>query len=129
MSIEAIPFVGEAASSSCGKCGADRAAAAVAWHQPAKCHHDRGEHLHMTCGCGFEWVTPTNDTAGRPLTAREVQVLASAGRGMSNLEIAHALSVSEQTVKNHLSRIFRKLGVSDRTEAVVYAIRRGWVPA
>ena len=128
MSMETIPFVGEA--SSCEKCGADRAAAAVAWHEPAKCHHDRGEHLHMTCGCGFEWVTPTNDTVGHgPLTAREVQVLAGAGRGMSNVEIGQDLAVSEQTVKNHLSHIFRKLGVNDRTEAVVYAIRRGWVRA
>jgi DNA-binding NarL/FixJ family response regulator len=46
---------------------------------------------------------------------------------MSNKEIAHALDISHQTVKNHVTSILRKLGVEDRTQAAIYALRRGWV--
>ena len=45
------------------------------------------------------------------------------GRGMSNAEIARELFLSEKTVKNHLTNIFRKIQVTDRTQAVLYAIR------
>jgi DNA-binding NarL/FixJ family response regulator len=46
---------------------------------------------------------------------------------MSNKQVAYALSISEQTVKNHMSSILRKLSVNDRTQAVVYAMRQGWI--
>jgi len=57
------------------------------------------------------------------LSAREVEVMRLIGRGMSNAEIARELFLSEKTVKNHLTNIFRKIQVTDRTQAVLYAIR------
>jgi two-component system NarL family response regulator len=48
-------------------------------------------------------------------------------QGMSNLDIATALSISENTVKTHVNRILSKLGVNDRTQAVIVAVKRGIV--
>ena len=62
-----------------------------------------------------------------PLSAREIEVLDYIARGNSNKEIARALKISDQTVKNHITSILRKLAVNDRTQAVVYALRRGWI--
>ncbi len=62
-----------------------------------------------------------------PLSKREMEVLSYLTRGMSNKEIANLLGISHQTVKNHVTSILRKLGVEDRTQAAVYALRRGWV--
>jgi DNA-binding NarL/FixJ family response regulator len=62
-----------------------------------------------------------------PLSDREMEVLSCVVRGMSNKEIANILGISHQTVKNHVTAILRKFGVEDRTQAVVYALKRGWV--
>jgi DNA-binding NarL/FixJ family response regulator len=62
-----------------------------------------------------------------PLTAREMDVLELIVRGASNKMIATTLGISHQTVKNHMTSIFRKLAVNDRTEAAMIALRRGWV--
>jgi DNA-binding NarL/FixJ family response regulator len=62
-----------------------------------------------------------------PLSAREIEVLDLAARGNSNKIIARKLGISDQTVKNHISTILRKLEVNDRTEAVVYALKNGWI--
>jgi DNA-binding NarL/FixJ family response regulator len=62
-----------------------------------------------------------------PLSRREMEVLTHLTQGMSNKEIASILGISHQTVKNHVTSILRKLGVEDRTQAAVYALRRGWV--
>jgi DNA-binding NarL/FixJ family response regulator len=62
-----------------------------------------------------------------PLTNRELQILRSMSDGMTNAEIGLALGISVQTVKNHVTSILRKLAVSDRTQAVVLAMRRGWL--
>jgi ATP/maltotriose-dependent transcriptional regulator MalT len=59
------------------------------------------------------------------LTTREHEVLALVSDGLSNREIAHALAISEHTVKFHLASIFGKLGVSTRTEAVQRGVRLG----
>jgi DNA-binding NarL/FixJ family response regulator len=66
-------------------------------------------------------------TPFHPLSDREMEVLACVVRGMSNKEIASLLGISHQTVKNHVTAILRKFGVEDRTQAVVYALKRGWV--
>ena len=62
-----------------------------------------------------------------PLTSREVEILDCIARGMSNKEIARQMSISDQTVKNHITSILRKLAVNDRTQAVIYALKRGWI--
>jgi DNA-binding NarL/FixJ family response regulator len=62
-----------------------------------------------------------------PLSPREVEILDNIAQGMTNKQVAYALSISEQTVKNHMSSILRKLAVNDRTQAVVYAMRQGWI--
>lgn len=62
-----------------------------------------------------------------PLSPREMEILEHVTRGMSNKEIAYKLGISHQTVKNHMTAILRKLRVDDRTQAAVYALRRGWV--
>ncbi len=61
------------------------------------------------------------------LSTREIEVLCALAEGLYNKEIASKLMISEKTVKNHVSNIFKKIGVSDRTQAAVYAIRHKFV--
>jgi DNA-binding NarL/FixJ family response regulator len=77
---------------------------------------EKARHLYSEPGSPFH-----------PLSDREMEVLSCVVRGMSNKEIAVALGISHQTVKNHVTSILRKFGVEDRTQAVVYALKRGWV--
>ena len=58
-------------------------------------------------------------------TARELEVLAGVARGLTNAEIGRQLFIGEATVKTHLMRVFAKLGVDDRTRAVMVAVERG----
>lgn len=60
-----------------------------------------------------------------PLTQRETQVLRHIALGLSNKEIAQSLTISVETVKEHVQNILRKIAVSDRTQAAVWAVRRG----
>ena len=62
-----------------------------------------------------------------PLTLRESEVLKQLAFGLTNKEIAQALGISYETVKEHVQHILRKVGVSDRTQAAVWAVRRGLV--
>ena len=62
-----------------------------------------------------------------PLTKRESEVLKQLALGLSNKEIAQALSIGYETVKEHVQHILRKVGVSDRTQAAVWAVRKGLV--
>jgi len=62
-----------------------------------------------------------------PLTPRETQILGYIADGNSNKQIAYILQISEQTIKNHVSAILRKLNANDRAHAVVLAIRHGWI--
>jgi len=62
-----------------------------------------------------------------PMSPREIEVLEWVAAGQTNKEIAVHLEISNQTVKNHISSILRKLAVNDRTQAVVFALQRGWI--
>jgi DNA-binding NarL/FixJ family response regulator len=77
---------------------------------------EKARHLYSEPGSPFH-----------PLSDREMEVLSCVVNGMSNKEIASSLGISHQTVKNHVTSILRKFGVEDRTQAVVYALKRGWV--
>lgn len=68
-----------------------------------------------------------SEFAFQPLSTREMEILTCITRGKSNKEIAQQLGISRQTVKNHMTSILRKLAVNDRTQAAVYALRRGWI--
>ena len=61
------------------------------------------------------------------LTKRELEILIQLAGGMFNKEIDNNLNISERTVKNHISNIFRKINVSDRTQAAVFAIKNNIV--
>ncbi len=61
------------------------------------------------------------------LTKREIEILIQVAGGMFNKEIANNLDISERTVKNHISNIFKKIDVSDRTQAAVFAIKNNVV--
>lgn len=69
----------------------------------------------------------SKETKEEELTKREIEVLKLIARGMYNKEIADELVISEKTVKNHISNIFRKIDVTDRTQAAVYAIKHNYV--
>jgi DNA-binding NarL/FixJ family response regulator len=80
------------------------------------------------------FATPDRDTPSRalhreltPLTPRELEVLTLMGRGLSNAELARELTLSEATVKTHVARIFAKLSLRDRAQAVVLAYETGLV--
>ncbi|MBI3914837.1 MAG: response regulator transcription factor [Chloroflexi bacterium] len=78
----------------------------------------------------FEQMASTGDRgeyAFQPLSTREMEILTCITSGQSNKEIAKKLGISRQTVKNHMTSILRKLAVNDRTQAAVYALRRGWI--
>ena len=62
-----------------------------------------------------------------PLTDRELEVLRCAAQGLTNYDIAQRLYISVRTVEAHLTHVYNKLGVSSRTEAVVHAMRQGWI--
>jgi NarL family two-component system response regulator LiaR len=71
----------------------------------------------------------TPDRSAGPLTERETEVLRLLAQGQSNKEISQTLNIGEQTVKTHVSHILEKLGVPSRTQAALYAVRIGLVPA
>ena len=67
------------------------------------------------------------DTLMTPLSHREMEILKYVAEGNANKRIASVLNISEQTIKNHITSIMRKLNANDRTHAVVLAIRNGWL--
>jgi DNA-binding NarL/FixJ family response regulator len=71
------------------------------------------------------WIEAPLAAAVEPLTNRELEVLRLLGTGAANREIAERLSLTEGTVKNYVSAILAKTGLSDRTQAALYAVRRG----
>jgi DNA-binding NarL/FixJ family response regulator len=83
-----------------------------------------GELRRIATTMGNRLATPDPDV---PLTQRETQVLRHMALGLSNKEIAQSLSISVETVKEHVQNTLRKLVVGDRTQAAVWAVRRGLV--
>jgi DNA-binding NarL/FixJ family response regulator len=70
-----------------------------------------------------QWIAP----AEKQLTSREAEIVRYVATGLRNAEVAEKLSISENTVKTHLNNIFHKLGLRDRVEVALYAIRHGWI--
>ena len=85
--------------------------------------------LYMALPTAYRTAPPSADEAAHGLTKREVEILQHTAEGRSNGEIARSLWVTDQTVKFHLSNIYRKLGVSNRTEASRWAQRNGLLSA
>jgi two-component system response regulator DegU len=75
----------------------------------------------------FRGFRKTMEGITAPLTKRETQILTYVAEGNTNKEIAHILSISEQTIKNHVSAILRKLNANDRAHAVTLALQSGWI--
>jgi two-component system response regulator DegU len=76
-------------------------------------------------GLATSELAPTSAFA--PLTNRELEILKKVSEGASTTEIARTLDISARTVKHHLASIQRKLGVNDRIQAVIVALKRGWI--
>ena len=87
---------------------------------------DRSLALEALSGLARRRPEPINEQS-EPLTAREREVLQLLAQGIPNKQIAQRLSISEHTVKFHVSAIMTKLGAASRTEAVTTAARRGWL--
>jgi len=85
---------------------------------------------------GQVWMPPSlqaevaaqwRSSVAKSLTSRETEIARLVARGLRNAEIAHRLAITESTVKTHLNNIFEKLGLRDRVELTVYALRHGLV--
>ena len=70
---------------------------------------------------------PGDAKPSEPLSDREIEILKLAAKGLSNQEIAERLVLSVRTIQSHLGRIFNKLQVGSRTEAVLHSLKRGWI--
>ena len=94
--------------------------------------HSGETHLHpeITKKLMNQFVSPKieAETSPEDLTPREMEVLQLIAQGLSNKELANKLTISEKTVKTHLSSIFSKLHLSDRTQAAIYALKHNLVP-
>ncbi|MGO0122111.1 response regulator [Desulfothermobacter acidiphilus] len=86
-----------------------------------------GEYLSpQLAGKMVKWFSRAESRRGLcGLTPREREILRLLASGLSNREIARQLYLSEKTVKNHLTSVFQKIGVSDRTQAALWAVKRG----
>jgi NarL family two-component system response regulator LiaR len=94
--------------------------------------HSGETHLHpdITKKLIKQFVNPKSEAETTPegLTPREMEVLQLIAQGLSNKELAKGLTISEKTVKTHLSSIYSKLNLSDRTQAAIYALKHDLVP-
>ncbi|MBI3768107.1 MAG: response regulator transcription factor [Deltaproteobacteria bacterium] len=93
--------------------------------------------VHAVVG-GQMWMPPAlqadvlarlREPAGAALTRREREIVCHVARGLRNAEVAERLSISEVTVKTHVNNIFQKLGLRDRVELALYAVRMGMIGA
>jgi DNA-binding NarL/FixJ family response regulator len=105
-----------------------RAIRTVAAGQPALAPEVTGKVVaQFTSGKTLPDMLTDNHDSYEGLTERELGILQLVGKGMSNKQIGKQLFISDRTVQAHLSNIFSKLGVNSRTEAVMHAVRRGWI--
>ena len=105
-----------------------RAIRTVAAGQPALAPEVTGKVMQQfTSGKSLPEVVTENTDSYDGLTDRELGILQLVGQGMSNKQIGKQLFISDRTVQAHLSNIFSKLGVNSRTEAVMHAVRKGWI--
>lgn len=74
-----------------------------------------------------QYLDELKQEKGKPLSSKEKEVLCYLAEGLYNKEIALKMNISEKTIKNHVSNIFKKIGVADRTQAAVYAIKHKYV--
>jgi len=82
----------------------------------------------IVISCSLNHTTIKNKAvSSSPLSVRELEVLQLLADGLNNVEIAAKLSLSQHTVKAHISNIMQKLSVDDRAQAIVRAIRNGWI--
>lgn len=88
--------------------------------QPKVAHHVLEQFQNFSWGKGAESFVS-------PLTPRETEILTYMGQGYFNKQIALELSISEQTIKNHITSILRKLDANARTQAVITALKRGFI--
>jgi DNA-binding NarL/FixJ family response regulator len=89
--------------------------------------------LHPAIADKVEWkrtqsTRPQRNSNTIPLSEAELEILRLAARWMTDQEIAHELTYSAHVVQAHLANIYARLGVSSRTEAVLYALKKGWLP-
>jgi NarL family two-component system response regulator LiaR len=83
--------------------------------------------LHPAVAARLMEEVADEERAADPLTPREREVVELIARGLSNKRIAAELGISEKTVKAHVSNVLAKLGLSDRTQVAMHAVREGWV--
>jgi DNA-binding CsgD family transcriptional regulator len=88
--------------------------------------HEYADILRKDIDIDFVGAKPSTPVLS-PLTQKEIDILSQMAEGKMNKEIANSFSISESTVKNHISRIFKKLDVNTRTAAVMQAISHGWL--
>ncbi len=135
-----VPAAESRAGGCCGLCGVPKEPIAALAQVVASVHKalaeaqdalEAQEHLIQNLRAAAASAPSAENLAARSaldlLTDRERQILVLISQGNSNRSVAKALGISEKTVKNHLSALFMKAGVSDRTQAVVLGIRCGIV--
>lgn len=84
--------------------------------------------IHVIHGGGSVFEGPFTTAAGVPMpTDRELELLRSLARGLTNVAVAHELNISSRTVDSHLRRLFTRYGVSSRSQLLMLAIREGWI--
>jgi glucose-6-phosphate-specific signal transduction histidine kinase/DNA-binding CsgD family transcriptional regulator len=89
--------------------------------------HSRGTRVDVDIPYSLEEQSTENGQCKHSLTARELEVLVLIARGMLAKEISRTLAVSEKTVRNHISSIYHKLNIFDRSQLVIYAMRNGLI--
>jgi ATP/maltotriose-dependent transcriptional regulator MalT len=82
---------------------------------------------HVVVGMPQEMIEEAEEGSGGVLSVREMEILILVARGLSNRQIASALTVTEATVKRHLANVYPKMGVASRSEAVRKALFENWI--